>query len=67
MRAELVEVGVEVLADFEGPEGVAVAGTKRVDVLVDELVVELLDAVPFKAAQILAGIAPNALEVHKSY
>jgi hypothetical protein len=65
MRAELVDVGVELLADFDGPEGVAVPDPKTVDVLVDGLVVELLKAVPFIAAQIFAGIAPKALGVNK--
>jgi len=39
---------------------VAVADPETVDVLVNELVDELLDAVTFNAAQIFGGIAPKA-------
>ena len=69
MAAELVEVGAGALPDFDDPEGVAVADpavvylTEAVDVVVDALVVELLDAVPFKAAHIFAGMAPKTTKV----
>lgn len=54
----MVETGGEVVPVLDGPEGVAVADCEPVPVLV--VVVALVDVVPFKAAQIFAGIAPNA-------
>jgi hypothetical protein len=64
LPAEAAEVDVEAaLLDFDGPVGVAVAAPETEDVvLLPEklLVVLLVVAVLFKAAQIFAGRAPKA-------
>jgi hypothetical protein len=61
MAADVAEVDAGLLPVVVGPDGVAVAD-REVAVLVVELVVELVDVVEFKAAQILAGRAPKADE-----
>jgi hypothetical protein len=58
--AELVDVDLGVLPDVVGPDGVVVAVADPdpfVELVVDD---ELVDAVEFNAAQILAGMAPKA-------